>query len=62
MAMIASHRFYFDPVAEMGKEVGSQNQKPCTRQRYEQHSKSERIQGRFTPEDENKIHKRLDEK
>ena len=60
--MVAHHRLRINPLAKVGKQVGSQSQESASRQRYEQHSKAKPVQGGFTPEDKNKIHERLDEK
>src|SRR6266850_529674 len=62
MTVIAKHRFRINPSAEVGKQIGSQPEEADSRQRYEQHSQAKPVQGGFAPEDENKIHKRLDEK
>ena len=62
MAVIVQHRLRIDPLAEVGEQVGSQFQETRARQRYNEHSQSEPIQGRCSPEDEYRIHKRLDEK
>ena len=60
--MQARHRLCCDPLAEVGYEIRSQTKEAGSRQRDEQHSQSEPIQGRFAPEDENGIHEHLDEK
>src|SRR2546428_13233466 len=62
MTVIAKHRRRINPLAKVGKQIGSQSQETNSRQRYEQHSQAKPVQGGFTPEDENKIPKRLDEK
>ena len=62
MTVIARHRLRIDPLAEVGKQEGSQSQEAGSRQRDKQHSQSEPIQGRFPLEDKYNIHKRLDEK
>ena len=62
MTVIAEYRLCIDPLAKVGKEVGSQSKETNSRHGHKQHSQSEPIQVGFSPEDKYKIHKRLDEK